>query len=115
MDNDRDVEMALPLPEFIAQLRRLADALEAGESFEIEVEGETIILPLDAVASIEHEREDGSEEIEFQLKWGTSEEEDKEDDAEASDEDDGDDMDGEDETVAAPEGAEKPAGEPVPA
>lgn len=113
MDNDRDFEKAVPLPEFIAQLRRLADALEAGESFEIEVEGETIVLPLDAVASIEHEREDGSEEIEFQLKWGASEDEDE--DGEASDEDDGDDMDDEDEAVASSDGSDKPAGDPVPA
>jgi amphi-Trp domain-containing protein len=66
---ERDVEKAYPLPEFIAKLRRLADALERGERFEIQIAGERVSVPGRAMYTIEHEREDGSEEIEFQIKW----------------------------------------------
>jgi amphi-Trp domain-containing protein len=55
--------------EFVAKLRRLADALEAGERFEIQVVGERIYVPARAEFNIEHEREGNGEEIEFQLKW----------------------------------------------
>ena len=66
---ERDVEKTYPLPEFIAKLRRLADALEQGERFEIQIAGEKISVPVRAVCNIEHERAGGSEEIEFQIKW----------------------------------------------
>jgi len=48
-----------------------ADDLEAGENFEIQVAGERIYVPNRATFSIEHEREDGEEELEFQFKWTT--------------------------------------------
>ncbi|GAB4415868.1 MAG: hypothetical protein OHK0039_24850 [Bacteroidia bacterium] len=67
--SDRDVEKSYPTAEFVAKLRRLADALEAGEPFEIQVAGERIYVPKRAVFNIEHERGDGEEELEFQLKW----------------------------------------------
>ncbi|MEM7625579.1 MAG: amphi-Trp domain-containing protein [Planctomycetota bacterium] len=66
---DRDIEKTYPLPEFIAKLRRLADDLEAGEQFEIQIAGERIYVPVRATYNIEHEREGGDEEIEFQIKW----------------------------------------------
>jgi amphi-Trp domain-containing protein len=66
---DRDVEKVYSVSEFAAKLRRLADALEAGERFEIQVAGERIYVPARAVFNIEHEREGNEEEIEFQLKW----------------------------------------------
>ena len=66
---DRDMEKDYPLPDFIAKLRRLADALENGERFEIKIAGERISVPVRASFNIEHEREDGEEEIEFQIKW----------------------------------------------
>lgn len=71
--NNRDVDKTYPMHEFIAKLRRLADALEAGKRFEISIAGERVRVPAGAVASIEHERGDGEEEIEFQLKWTRSE------------------------------------------
>jgi amphi-Trp domain-containing protein len=67
--NDRDVEKVYSVSQFAAKLRRLADALEAGERFEIQVAGERIYVPARAVFNIEHEREGDEEEIEFQLKW----------------------------------------------
>ncbi len=65
----RDIEKVYARKAFIAKLRRLADALERGERFTIQVAGERIVVPLDADISIEHERAGGVEEIEFQIKW----------------------------------------------
>ena len=66
---DRDVEKVYSTSEFVSKLRRLADSLEAGERFEIQVAGERIYVPARAEFNVEHEREEGEEEIEFQLKW----------------------------------------------
>ena len=51
------------------KLRRLADALEAGERFEIQMAGERVYVPARAEFNVEHESEGDEEEIEFQLKW----------------------------------------------
>ncbi len=69
MSNDRDIEKSYPKSEFVAKLRRLADAIENDEKFEIQIAGERIYVPVRAEFNIEHEREDGNEEIEFQIKW----------------------------------------------
>lgn len=69
MANARDVEQTYSTPEVVAKLRRLADALETGKPFRIQIAGERIHVPARAEFSIEHERGDGEEEIEFQLKW----------------------------------------------
>ena len=66
---DRDVEKVYSASEFAAKLRRLADALETGERFEIQVAGERIYVPVRAEFNVEHEREGTEEEIEFQLRW----------------------------------------------
>ena len=65
----RDVERNLSAKEFIRRLRRLADALEAGERVRLQVAGERIYIPATAMLSIEHERGSREEEIEFQIKW----------------------------------------------
>ena len=65
----RDLEKVYPKKDFIAKLRRLADALELDKAFTIQVAGERLHIPADAVVNIEHEREGGSEELEFQLRW----------------------------------------------
>ncbi|MEQ1860618.1 MAG: amphi-Trp domain-containing protein [Chthoniobacteraceae bacterium] len=66
---NRDLEKVYPAADFVAKLRRLADALEAGKSFTIQVGGERLHVPSDAAFNIEHEREGGREELEFQLRW----------------------------------------------
>jgi len=66
---ERDIEKEYSTSEIVAKLRRLADDLESGENFEIQVAGERIYVPNRATFSIEHEREDGQEELEFQFKW----------------------------------------------
>jgi amphi-Trp domain-containing protein len=70
---DRDIEKDYPLAEFIDKLRRLADALEEGQRFEIQIAGERISVPVRATYNIEHERDESGEEIEFQIKWSASE------------------------------------------
>ncbi|MGE0767750.1 MAG: amphi-Trp domain-containing protein [Hyphomicrobiaceae bacterium] len=65
----RDIEKDYPLPEFIDKLRRLADALEKGQRFEIQIAGERISVPVRAKYNLAHEREGGEEEIEFQIVW----------------------------------------------
>ncbi len=67
--HNRDVERVYSTSEFVSKLRRLADALEAGKKFEIQVAGERIYVPARAEFNVEHEREGNDEEIEFQLKW----------------------------------------------
>ena len=65
----RDIEKAYKLKHFVAKLRRVADALENGARIRIQVEGERISIPPDAVINIEHERGETEEEVEFQLRW----------------------------------------------
>lgn len=67
--NERDIEKDYSTPEFVAKLRRLADSLEKGEKFEIQIAGERIYVPVRATFNIEHERSESEEEIEFQIKW----------------------------------------------
>ena len=67
--SDRDLEKAYTTSEFVSKLRRLADALEQGRRFRIQIAGERVSIPPKATFNIEHEREGTSEEVEFQLKW----------------------------------------------
>ncbi len=65
----RDVERIYSTHEVVAKLRRLADALEEEKPFRIQIAGERVRVPQRAQFSVEHERGDEEEEIEFQLKW----------------------------------------------
>lgn len=65
----RDVEKVVSRRQFANKLRRLADALEHDRRFQIQIGGQRISVPPDAVISLEHERGDGEEEVEFQLRW----------------------------------------------
>jgi len=65
----RDIEKNYPLKQFVKKLRRLADCIEQGQRFQIQVAGERVSVPATAVINIEHERGDSSEELEFQLDW----------------------------------------------
>lgn len=68
-ETEREVEKSYPISDFISKFRRLANSLEKGEQFEIQIAGERIHVPVRATCNIEHEREEGQEEIEFQIKW----------------------------------------------
>lgn len=69
--SDRDVERNCSVETFVSTLRRLADALEAGEAFRIQVVGKRFSVPASAELSIEHEAAGGQEELELQLRWTT--------------------------------------------
>jgi amphi-Trp domain-containing protein len=66
---DRDIEKGYTAKQMVDKLRRLADCLENGKKFRIQIAGERINIPASAVFNIEHEREGKSEEVEFQFKW----------------------------------------------
>jgi len=69
---DRDVEKDVSTTQFVDTLRRLADALEAGESFRVQVANARFTVPADADLIIEHEASDGSEEFALELQWSAS-------------------------------------------
>ena len=65
----RDVTRAYSRTQFVAKLRRLADALEAEKAFVIQVGGERLHIPANTRFNIEHERAGGMDELEFQVIW----------------------------------------------
>lgn len=66
---ERDIEKMYSTADFVAKIRRLADALETGKRFEIQIAGERVYVPAGATYTVEHERGKDEEEIEFQIKW----------------------------------------------
>ena len=66
---DRDLVRTYSRAQFVAKLRRLADAVETEEAITIQVAGERLRIPASAKFNIEHERTEGREELEFQLLW----------------------------------------------
>jgi len=66
---ERDIEADCSPGQSVSKLRRLADCIEQGRPFRLQVAGERISIPRDAVMNIEHERGASDEEIEFQLEW----------------------------------------------
>lgn len=67
----RDLERSYSRAQFVAKLRRFADALEEKRAFTIQVANERLHIPVDADFNIEHERAAGLEELEFQIRWPT--------------------------------------------
>ena len=65
----RDIERTYSRAQFVAKLRRLADALEANAPFSIQVAGERLRIPAGVTFNIEHERAGGTDELEFQVRW----------------------------------------------
>jgi amphi-Trp domain-containing protein len=64
-----DVERSYRTMETVAKLRRLADALEAEKTFEIQISGERIYVPPYAAIEFEYESGEGYEELEIEFKW----------------------------------------------
>ena len=69
MGTEKEVEKSYSNKEVIAKLRRLADALEGGKTFEIQIAGERIYVPSHATVEFEYERQGEDEEVEIELKW----------------------------------------------
>jgi amphi-Trp domain-containing protein len=66
---ERDVERDYPKAQFVAKLRRLADCVEQGKRFQIQIAGERVAIPAGATINLAHERDGSEEEVEFQLTW----------------------------------------------
>jgi len=66
---DRDIEKGYTNKQMVAKLRRLADCLEQGKRFRIQIACDRVYVPASARFNIEHEREGRTEEVEFQFKW----------------------------------------------
>lgn len=69
MSDEKDVEKSYSNKEVVAKLRRLADALEEGKTFEIQIAGERIYIPPYATVEFEYAREGDEEEVEIELSW----------------------------------------------
>jgi amphi-Trp domain-containing protein len=69
MADEKEVEKSYATKEVVGKLRRLADALEAEHTFEIQVAGERIYVPPYASVEFEYAREGDEEELEIELKW----------------------------------------------
>jgi amphi-Trp domain-containing protein len=68
-NQERDIEKEYSKKEFVAKLRRLADSVENNKRFVIQIAGQRIYIPANAVFTIEHEKSAEEEEIDFQIKW----------------------------------------------
>jgi amphi-Trp domain-containing protein len=66
---NRDLTRTYSRAQFAAKLRRLADSIETGKPFTIQIASERFRVPADVTFNIEHERAGLEEEIEFQLVW----------------------------------------------
>jgi amphi-Trp domain-containing protein len=66
---DRDLTKTYNRAQFVAKLRRLADAIESNKAFTIQVAGEKLRVPADAEFNVEHERSGDQQELEFQVIW----------------------------------------------
>ena len=66
---EKDVEKSYATKEVVAKLRRLADALEQGKTFEIQIAGERIYVPPHAEVEFEYQRDEEGEEVEIELSW----------------------------------------------
>jgi amphi-Trp domain-containing protein len=64
-----EIEKSYPAAAVAAKLRRLADALEAGRSFAIQIGGQRVRVPADASVEFEYQRDGDDEEFEIELKW----------------------------------------------
>ena len=68
--NQIDVERSYSPGETAATLRRIADAIEFGKYFRIQVAGNRLSIPPSAAIEIEMQADrEGSGEIEIEIKW----------------------------------------------
>lgn len=102
MTEDRETEVTHDITSFVAELRRLADALESGSGYTIDLNGDLVTIPINAMLSVAHEEDDGEVELEFQLSWSLADQ-DEEADAEEADAEnaDAEPADAEDDSEAA--------------
>lgn len=69
-EKEIDVERAYTPSQTAEKLRRIADAIDAGESFRIQVGGNRLRVPTDGEFEIEMQTDgEGKGEIEIEIKW----------------------------------------------
>lgn len=73
---EREIEKDVAPAQFVETLRRLADAVEAGESFRIQVAGTRFTVPAGATLVIEHEVDEDEAELALELQWTPGDDED---------------------------------------
>jgi amphi-Trp domain-containing protein len=64
-----DVEKSYSARQVVGKLRRLADALESGKPFKIQIAGNAIEVPPDAIIEFEYQRSGDEAEMEIEIKW----------------------------------------------
>ena len=69
MGDEKEVEKSYSNKEVAAKLRRLAESLEEGRAFEIQIAGERVYVPPHAAVEFEYGRDGEDEEVEIELKW----------------------------------------------
>jgi len=69
MGDEKEVEKSYSNKEVAAKLRRLAEALEEGKAFEIQIAGERVYVPAHADIEFEYTREGDEEQIEIEIEW----------------------------------------------
>ena len=68
-DKQIDVERSYTPEQTADKLRRIADAIEDGKSFRIQVGGNQLRIPTDGKIEIEINRDGNRDEIEIDIKW----------------------------------------------
>lgn len=66
---ERDIEKDVAKDYFVTTLRRLADSIEKGEAFRIQVQNRRFEVPATANLVIEHEVAGNDEELSLELQW----------------------------------------------
>ena len=74
MSEQTEIEKGYEKQETAAKLRRLAEALEQGKAFEIQVSGQRIYVPASAEIVFEFEGGEDENELEIEIKWSRSKE-----------------------------------------
>ncbi|HEY0659655.1 MAG TPA: amphi-Trp domain-containing protein [Pyrinomonadaceae bacterium] len=69
MEREIELEKVYSNAEVIGKLRRLADALEAGKTFQIQIAGKRIGVPPSATVEFEYQKNEDGEEMEIEIKW----------------------------------------------
>lgn len=70
--DNADVEKSYRNRDVAAKLRRLADALEQGKAFTVQIAGKRVYMPPRATVELEYQREGDGEEIEIEISWTRS-------------------------------------------
>ena len=72
-EREIDVERSYTPEQTADKLRRIADAIEAGKSFRLQIAGNRVRVPTDGDIEIEMQADgDGAGEIEIEIKWNRS-------------------------------------------